>query len=186
MTTRRLFTAVLPPIEAIEELDKQVLRKRSLRGPRVRWTPTHQWHITLLFTPQVHEDLIDDYTAALENAALQVPSFELGMAGGGAFPRRDRARHLIALLDDPSNGLGQLASAQRDAARSLGIHFDPRPYRPHLTLGRLDRPAPLDERWAWLDALRTARWRVGSAALVHSPLGPKGAEHRVIQEYTLG
>ena len=44
----RLFAAVVPPPEAIEDL-AAFLEPREEAGPDLRWTTPEQWHLTLAF-----------------------------------------------------------------------------------------------------------------------------------------
>lgn len=184
----RLFTAVLPPENIVEALESQVAPHRSSRA---RWSPTHQWHVTLLFTPAVAARSLEDYRHALYEATQGLSPFPLAIRGGGAFPRLDAARHLIALLDDPDGGLDHLAAGCRRAATSVGIEFDNRPYQPHLTLARVNRPEDRSHDAAWLSELRTPCWMADTAVLVQSVLQDSphgtvgGAEHQVLWSWAL-
>lgn len=171
--THRLFTAVVPPREVLAELDDALELPRNLAAPEVRWSPPQNWHVTLLFTPTVPDHALDDYLAALEGIARGASPFPLALRGGGAFPRLDAARHLIALLDDPAGGLPALAAECRRVAAPLGIGFDQHPYQPHLTLARLNRPADQSASEPWLVRLATSEWQADRLAVVESLRGPR-------------
>ena len=50
----RLFVALVPPVEAIDDLDRAVAPVRAAR-PELRWIPTERWHLTLAFYGEVAE-----------------------------------------------------------------------------------------------------------------------------------
>ncbi|MEL4504056.1 RNA 2',3'-cyclic phosphodiesterase [Luteococcus sp. H138] len=184
--SHRLFTAVLPPREIIAELDDALELPRSLSGPAVRWSPLENWHVTLLFTPTLADDALDDYAAALAGVAAQSAPFPLAVSGGGAFPRLAAARHLVALLDDPDEGLPALAAGCRRVAGPLGIGFEHRPYQPHLTLARLNRPADQSASEPWLSRLTTSSWWADRLALVESVQGPRNhSQYAVVESWQL-
>jgi 2'-5' RNA ligase len=92
----RLFVAVVPPEGVLEHLDEflSVRRDPSDRGDGLRWTVPDQWHLTLAFMENVAERHLDDLVERLGRAAPRRTPFELGFAGGGAFPNAGRAKVL--------------------------------------------------------------------------------------------
>jgi 2'-5' RNA ligase len=70
-----------------------------------------------------------------------------------------------------------------------GARVDGQQFHPHLTLGRLGRPANVTSWVRLLDAYEGPRWQVDEVALVASYLG-EGARrrprHEVVGTYALG
>lgn len=131
--------------------------------------------MTTVFCPEVDDEQYERFTEALAQAAPTVDPFELAVAGGGAFPEMTAARHLICLLDDPRGALPELARECRRAARAAGLPVESRPYQPHLTLARANRPGDLSAWQPVLDALRSEPFEVDELVLVRSTLD---ATHR--------
>lgn len=182
--THRLFWAVLPPSEVVDELAAQVVDN----GLRTSWTPRAQWHVTLLFTPHVAPGAVAPLVEDVGRRVAGIAPFELSVRGGGAFPELGAARHLVALLDDPTGTLPVLHHACSEAATALGIGHEQRPYQPHLTLARVSPAADRTPDASWLAAITTRRWVVDEAVLVQSVLdGPRHtARHQVVERVPLG
>ena len=64
----RAFVAVVPPAEAVEDLDSFLEPRRDVAGPR--WSDPQQWHVTLAFCADVPdhavEPLVDAVAAAYD------------------------------------------------------------------------------------------------------------------------
>ena len=85
-----MFVAVVPPAEAVEDLDA-FLSVRRAAAP-FRWTLPEQIHVTLAFLERVEDRQLDDLLERLARAARRRRRFETRIAGGGAFPERRRGR----------------------------------------------------------------------------------------------
>jgi 2'-5' RNA ligase len=143
----RLFIAVPLPADAraaIEELVSSVrLAPEPAVGERrdphdVRWVRMDGLHVTLRFLGPTDPGRLADARAAVESAAAGVAPFEVGLAGGGAFPNLGRPRVLWLGLTRGLAQLDQLTSRVAEALAAHGWPPDDRPVRPHLTLARSD------------------------------------------------
>ena len=146
----RLFVALIPPAEVVEELRVSMAALRAELpepAPVLRWTHPEQWHLTLAFLGGVGEDSLDELTRRLGRAAARHQPLSLSFGGGGRFGNRV----LWTRVQGHRNGLRRLADSARAAARRSGLPVEQRPYRPHLTLARADGAVdlrPLVERLA--------------------------------------
>ena len=77
-------------------------------------------------------------------AVAAAPPMTLRLAGGGRFGSLRRPQVAWAGLDGDVAPLVDLAGRLADAARSLGLPVEDRPFRPHLTLGRWRPGQPAD------------------------------------------
>jgi RNA 2',3'-cyclic 3'-phosphodiesterase len=186
----RLFVAVVPPEEVLEHLDEFLSVRREL-GEGLRWTVPDQWHLTLAFMESVADRHLDDLVERLGRAAHRRAPFELGFAGGGAFPNAARAKVLwlgVAGNDTARTELDRLATGARAAATKAGAEVAGGKFRPHLTLARLGRPQEV-ARWVrLLDAYEGPSWTVDEFALIESHLGegPRNRpRHVVLETYEL-
>lgn len=186
----RMFVAVVPPEEALADLEAYVGPRRELAP--FRWTLPEQWHLTLAFMAEVPERSLDDLVERLTRAAAKRSPVPVRVAGGGAFPNPARARVLYAGLETDEDGaeeLRRMATGARAAAGKAGAEVDGQRFRPHLTLARLGRPTEATDWVRLLDAYRGPEWIVDHYVLVASHLGEgprKRARHEVVDTFTVG
>jgi 2'-5' RNA ligase len=186
----RLFVAVVPPEGVLEHLDEFLSVRREV-GEGFRWTVPDQWHLTLAFMEAVAERHLDDLVERLGRAGQRRTPFELGFAGGGAFPNAARAKVLwlgVAGNDAARTELDRLATGARAAATRAGAEVAGGKFRPHLTLARLGRPREVSKWVRLLDAYEGPRWTVEEFALIQSHLGEgprKRPRHVVLETFPL-
>ncbi|MFF1394566.1 RNA 2',3'-cyclic phosphodiesterase [Streptomyces sp. NPDC058287] len=168
----RLFAAVLPPDEAMDELGRVVDRLTGSEGAEgLRWTGRPGWHFTLAFYGEVPDETVPELSRRLERAAARTAPFPLALRGGGHFG--DRALWVGASGDVAA--LRRLAERAGAAARKAGLDTeDHRHYRPHLTLARGSGAVHLTPYAAALDTFTGEQWTVGELALVRSRLPTSG------------
>jgi 2'-5' RNA ligase len=186
----RLFVALTPPEEAVEDRDA-FLDVRRAAAP-FRWALPEQLHLTLAFLGDVAEHRLDELLERLARAAGRRTRFEATISGGGAFPNAGRARVLWAGVETSESGateLTRLASGARAAAVKSGIVVDGARFRPHLTVARLGVPAEVSNWVRLLDAYRGPTWTAAQIQLVESHLGegPRGRpRYEVLADLPLG
>ena len=173
-----MFVALVPPPEAVEDLDA-FLEPRRASGA-FRWALPEQFHVTLSFLASVADRHLDELVERLERAGKRRTSFDTRIAGGGAFPNAGRARVVWAGLDLDEQGrteLERLATGARAAASRTGIQVDGQRFRAHITIARLGRPAEVSNWVRLLDAYAAPSWTAERIELVASHLG-EGPGHR--------
>lgn len=171
----RLFVALVPSEEAVEDLDS-FLEVRRAAAP-FRWALPEQLHLTLAFLGDVAEHRLDELVERLGRAAGRRTAFSATIAGGGAFPHAARAKVLWAGVEaSRPEELARLATGARAAAAKSGIAVDGARFRPHLTLARLGVPAEVSNWVRLLDSYRGPTWPAAAITLVESHLGqgPRG------------
>jgi RNA 2',3'-cyclic 3'-phosphodiesterase len=153
-------------------------------APRaVRWVEPAGAHITLSFLGEVAAERTGQLLAAAQAALAALPSFTLHLAPASAFPNLRRPRTLWLGLAGQTDVLTQVQGRLADALVPLGFARERRPFRPHLTLGRVREgasPAELAALGATLPALPAPDpmpWLVDMIVLYHSELGPQGARY---------
>lgn len=176
----RLFVAIVPPDDVLDDLADQVEPRRLAdeeRGSDLRWTDRHQWHITLAFLADVPDWRLDDLTAAVELTAARHHAPVLRLAGAGAFPNPYAARVLYTGVEQLRGDLGKLASGIRSACNGAGVSPGGTRFHPHVTLGRFRRPTEATRWIRAFDAHEGPVWQPTEVALVESHLG-QGRGHR--------
>ena len=168
----RMFVALVPPEEAVADLDA-FLEPRRDSGP-FRWALAEQFHVTLSFLAAVEDRHLDELVERLERAGARRTSFDTRITGGGAFPDAGRLRVVWAALELDEQGateLDRLATGARAAATRTGITVDGRRFRPHITIARLARPAEVSNWVRLLDSYAGPSWTADRVRLVASHLG---------------
>lgn len=184
--TLRCFFAVFPPAATREAIVAAVEGMPPLAG--FRPARAAQLHLTLVFLGDRPASQLADLAGAARGAAGTHDPFDLELRGLGGFPSLERPR--VLYLGCPVGGEA-LASLQSALLAALGSRLGPtddRPFRAHLTLGRLrERPAPLElARWrqAWPDEGHL--FPVDRIELVRSELRPGGSRYSVVEGFSLG
>lgn len=191
----RLFVALSVPAEVLRAL-AEVQRQFAAadQGRAIRWTPIDHTHLTLKFLGEASAAQVDEIAAALRAAvvAAQVGPFSLRMAGVGAFPDTRRPRVIWAGLEGDMAALHALQESVERTLSPLGFPTEPRPFSPHLTIGRARKeanPSDLLAIGAKVAAYKggsAATWAVKTCALMRSDLRPTGAVYSVVTQATLG
>ncbi len=186
----RMFVALTPPEEAVEDLDA-FLQVRRDAARDLRWTAPEQWHVTLAFLSSVPERALDDLVERLARAAARRPGFTAALRGGGAFPDVARARVLWAGVEAGAHAqtLQRLAEGARAAANRAGAPPDGARFHPHVTLARVPRPDELTRWVRVLDTYAGPSWPVEQVTLFasHPGEGPRRRpRHEVVASLPLG
>lgn len=152
-------------------------------APDVAWVAEPKIHLTLKFIGEMPDERLDPLSAAMQDVARThaVPAVHLGTAG--AFPSLRRPR-VVWMGVQPEPRLELLHHDVELACDKLGFELEGRPYRPHLTLGRVRRPLGNDS----LKALRTAAKRITftdhffarTIDIMQSVPGPGGSKYTVL------
>jgi len=130
----RAFLAIrLPP--GVQERVVRLKHRLEETGAAVRWARDESLHLTLKFLGSVSSDRLDDLRTAVGQSVGAVPSFTARVAGLGVFPRPDRPRIVWVGVEAPP--LKDLAAAVDMATAELGFQPEDRPFRGHVSLGRI-------------------------------------------------
>ncbi|MFF4524246.1 RNA 2',3'-cyclic phosphodiesterase [Streptomyces bluensis] len=169
----RLFAAVLPPSDVVDELGRVVSELKELPGAdRLRWTGRPGWHFTLAFYGQVDEDLVPGLSERLERAARRTEPFPLAVRGGGHF---GRGRALWVGAEGDLNALRLLADRSEAAARKAGVPMgEHRRYTPHLTVARSRETVRVRPYVESLALFTSRTWTVSELTMVRSNLPRSG------------
>lgn len=110
-------------------------------APLVKWSRPENLHLTLRFLGDVKENDLDELFAALREEVEGIPPFVLEMRGVGAFPNWRHPRVIWAGCGEGAEEAVELAAEVEAVCEELGYEQERRPFRPHLTLGRVKLPA---------------------------------------------
>lgn len=103
----------------------------------VRWVKPHLMHITLRFLGNIDVDSLMALAHGLDKIAAGNEAFALHLDRIGCFPNDKQPRVIWVGLGGQVNAANEVKQEIDQALVSLGWEEDGRPFRPHLTLGRV-------------------------------------------------
>lgn len=176
-----------------EEVKAQVvhlLGRLRPSTPGVKWVRPEQLHITLRFFLSL--DATEQAAVLHTGEALcgTASPFSLAVRGVKSFgPRGGGISTLWAGIEDLSGGLARFHASLVETLERAGYAPEPRPFSPHLTLGRLREPS-------WDPALHAKMEReatfegglfsVDSLHLLASELRPSGPVYTSVERWAFG
>jgi 2'-5' RNA ligase len=186
----RCFVAVDLPDDVRAALAEAQARLRGA-APRadVRWTAAGAMHLTLEFLGEVSPETSQPVRAAVAAVAGGWAHLRLGCGGLGVFPGPSRPRVLWAGITGDLAGLGELAAGIERALEPLGFPPPRRPFRGHVTLGRVRSPRGLAPLLGALEGGRDATfgaWTAAEVVLYRSHLSPRGSRYEALARLPLG
>src|SRR5512139_2543829 len=128
---RRVFAGIEISEPAREAATKYVseLREEFLDAP-ARWERPDKLHITVKFAGSLDETELGEFTHQVKTAASAMASFQIKIAGSGAFVKRCGPSVLWLGVEQitEEDPLGKIASI---------LGYDGRQFHPHITIVRI-------------------------------------------------
>ncbi|MGQ9547917.1 MAG: RNA 2',3'-cyclic phosphodiesterase [Roseiflexus sp.] len=189
-TIHRLFIAAELPDALREEL--VVLQTHLKRDrPPVRWIEPSAMHLTLWFLGNVQENQIADLTTILRLSFDGQQAAYIRLGAPGAFPNLQRPQVIWVGLAAGESHLLAWHNALVRRLPDLGFPPDPRPFHPHLTLGRVRREASTAQQQRLGAAIRKLKpqsehvWCLRHVTLFRSDLRPEGPHYTALASVDL-
>ena len=182
----RAFLAIDPPEEVLREIaNLQDRLKRTMQGD-IRWVRPEGIHLTLKFFGSISADRIAGITRVVEEHVNAVFPLDLTIRRIGVFPDLKRPRVLWLGMEGDVEQLIALQRKLDEGFQDLGVEREDRPFRAHLTLGRIKTPKEVaglakavESGW---DAT-AGQFRAGALFLFRSELKPSGAVYTKLAEF---
>ena len=184
---KRTFIALkIDPGEKLTRVISEI--KADLSGERIKWEDLNKLHLTLVFIGDTSDGTISDVSGILSDLCSKTAVIRITIAGIGLFKSIHDPRVLWAGIDN----YDQLLFLQEKIAEgvtSLGIILEDRPFRPHLTLGRIKRPG---NKALLEDMIRKYRGVVFREAIIEeiiyfeSILNPEGSVYLPVKVFKMG
>ena len=181
----RLFVAVelsRPLQAAVASLQGNLRRS----GAAVRWVDPHNAHFTLKFLGEVSPNELLEIDGAVRPAAAQFRPIALELTGLGRFPERGRPRVIWAGIGGEVDALRGLHATVEKRLAALGYPPERRPFRAHVTLGRVKGVRGLDDLDREIELRREVRLgalHAREAVLFASHLSPRGPRYEALSRY---
>jgi RNA 2',3'-cyclic 3'-phosphodiesterase len=183
----RLFLAI-----ELEATLRRALREATapLRAivPDAGWVAEDRLHLTLKFLGEQPETLVPQLTQQMSAVAARHWPMPLRLGGVGAFPSLRRPR-ILWIGIAPAPKLELLQHDVEEGCAALGVEVDGKPFRPHLTIGRLRGTEDREAIREMARVAREIRFRgdalVTAIHVVQSTLTPTGARYERLAQAPL-
>ncbi len=182
-TVRSFFAVDLPEATRAEAL-RVVEGMRSELSEGVRWVDEPGLHVTLKFLGEIGPSAIPKLLQRAVARLVHVAPFRVELAGTGAFPNARAAKVLWIGIGEGTSALAKLARKLDAAGVGAGAPRERRPFRAHLTAGRLREPRRVAmERFP---APAAAGFSVEEVVLYESRPSSSGASYVPLARLPLG
>ena len=186
----RLFVACEMPDDAKEAIGEVIQTLKGKSGTDVRWIKAEGVHVTLKFLGEVPVKKLPAIKLAIQEAVVGHSPFELEFSNIGTFGGREGLRIMWVGIAGDVLRLEALVRAANAALAVVGFEPERRPFRPHLTLGRVKdeistrRRAEIEVAVGKM-AVPGTGWRTNQVSLMRSRFTPKGVQYDVLATFPL-
>jgi len=138
----RLFIASPLSHETEQFLAEIIFDLKQKRG-RVKWVDSKNIHLTLKFLGETDENKVEPIKDAIQQASIKHNKIDSHIDKIGVFPNINRPRVIWAGLSEGVEALRALARDTENAMADLGFEKEKRPFKSHLTMGRVKEDSGL-------------------------------------------
>ena len=131
--------------ESIRRLINEIQNDLKKTECNVKWVKADNAHLTLKFLGNVKPKQIDEIKEILTSISQNTEAVNTHITQLGAFPKMNRPRVIWLGLHDEENEIASLASAIENELGKIGFKKENRPFKSHITLGRVRTPKNLTE-----------------------------------------
>ena len=168
----------------VEQLESRLIKARA----DIKWVKPQNIHITLKFLGEITTERVEAACTGVRKALQTIGPFQLSLSRVGAFPNLDRAR---VLWVDVKKGRDELINLQHqieDILFTRNFVREPRPFLPHLAIGRVRSPKGLGTLTDLVKQtpFQTLDFRVDRVAVIKSYLESSGSIYTVLEHAPLG
>ncbi len=174
MQTIRAFIAIHLPADVqayLGEISHNY--SQALPAGAVRWVMPDRMHLTLRFLDETGEDKAPAIGSVLDQVAARHRAFALQLDKLGCFPNSNRPRVIWISLFGADDELQAIKSEIDVMLEPLGWQPEDRPFRAHLTLGRV-KDEHKQIRLPWGERVNSLPVPVSAINLMQSRLLPDG------------
>ncbi len=149
-----------------------------IRG--VRPSKEAQMHITLNFLGDVPEDRIDDVGNIVSDAVSGVSGGRITVKGTGVFPN-PRSPRVIWAGVETEIPLADISERIRKGLSAEGIPCDTKPFKPHITVARIEGKADISRPLRNYSSAEFASFICPAVLVMKSELTPAGPIHTILK-----
>jgi 2'-5' RNA ligase len=184
----RSFIAIEVPqplLARIEELQRELKRMEA----DVKWVRPEGIHLTLKFLGSIHAQDLEKLARAIGPIVAAWNPFELRIHGLGCFPSSRSPRVIWAGIDRGDGEASSLQKVIEDKAADFGFAPEARPFKPHLTLGRVRTPRGRNSLIQVMENYKDVEigtFLAREVFLFKSELQPSGAVYTKLHTFPMG
>ena len=138
----RLFIAS-PLTHEIEQFLAEIIFDLKQKRGRIKWVDANNIHLTLKFLGETDESKVEPIKDAIKQISIKHNKIASHIDKIGVFPNLNRPRVIWAGLSENIETLRALAHDTENAMANLGFEKENRPFKSHLTLGRVKEDSGL-------------------------------------------
>jgi 2'-5' RNA ligase len=183
----RSFIAIEVPhplLARMGELQRELRRMEA----GVNWVRPEAIHLTLKFLGSISTEELEKIARAIAPVVAAWNPFELSIHGLGCFPSSRNPRVIWVGIDRGGGEASSLQTVIEDKAAEVGFPPEGRPFKPHLTLGRVRTPIG---RSAFIQVMEKHKdveigsFQAREVYLFRSELKPSGAVYTKLQTFPM-
>ncbi len=186
--TIRTFIAIEIPGNVISKI-RELQEGFKVYGFKIRWVRPESIHLTLKFLGNIETVEIDKVNNALSKTVKGYTPISLTAKGIGVFPGIRRPRVLWVGLTGQLESLVSLQKTLDENLRAIGFSREKRPFKGHLTLGRVKDKINAKKFGDALIGFRnfeSETFTANQIILYKSELKPTGAVYTKLMSASLG
>ncbi|MFA5389090.1 MAG: RNA 2',3'-cyclic phosphodiesterase [Candidatus Omnitrophota bacterium] len=126
------------------EIDEQTKQKilhlldtLKKSGADAKWLTENQLHLTLKFLGNIEDNMTQKISGVLSDISGSARPFAINFSETGAFPDLEHPRVICLGIGKGAEHLEALNREIENSLEELGFKKEERPFKPHLTLGRV-------------------------------------------------
>jgi 2'-5' RNA ligase len=184
----RSFIAVEVPQPLRAKLD-EVQRELKRADADVRWVRPESIHLTLKFLGSVTGEELEKLAGVIAPIVSSWMPFEVRLHGLGCFPSSRNPRIVWVGIEPGGVEASSLQKAIENQAADVGFPPETRPFKPHLTVGRVRSSRGIGSLAQAVENHRDVEigsFRVNEVYLFKSELKPSGAVYTKLQTFPMG
>lgn len=168
---------------------QRVIDQLGQIGSPVRISDSATLHLTLIFLGDTSESAVAELIGILDEVAAEFTGMDAALTGLGVFPHRRKPTVVWTGIRNPSPVVALQQQLER-RLQAAGWKPDPREYRPHVTVARVNsrrRPVP-GVLFELLDQHTTTDFgtsRLDNIVLYQSESTPRGAHYTALHRSQL-
>lgn len=183
----RIFLAYPLPNE-VKDAIRKVISDLQTAFPNlpVLWIREENMHVTTEFLGEINTSELEVFKSTIQQEVSKLPTFEFSLGKLDVFPNFSHPGVLVLQVVEKNGDTSvNFRNSLHQKLLDKKIAKDNKPWRPHITLGRLKKPSKLNVDYFEHYKPDTISWSVENLDLFDSTLTPEGAIYKVLNTYTL-
>lgn len=183
----RLFIAI-PVIPKLKRKFFNLANQLKSTGADVKWVAEENFHITLKFLGDTPEEKTGVLIETLEETLSHFEPFRMKFHGVGVFPNLRHPKVVWVGLGAAHREIADMAQAVENALEPLGFEKESRPFKSHLTIGRVRSTSGSPDFGKQIDRLKDfdgGNMKLEEIHLMKSELTGSGPIYTVLHTFPL-